>query len=219
MNPVPEKPVRITDLAEGLSLISRNGLCLADETISHVQTFYESGRDPEGRHGVTGDRVLAIWLVHCAGVPVGMATVSQEHEGALDEYPFHYQLLNVYVKPDHAGKGLGKQLIQEAQAAHPQVYGHYTTDSIALYEKMGMRDVSFVRHEDPDGEDPRTIHSVLRRHASLHRLRWGGQGDPPHHGRSAHTTPFPKLISLQEDEALPAAPLPPGNRRRPRTAR
>lgn len=182
---------RELDLPEGLTAISLGNLYDDEETISRVQPFFDSTRDPAGANPKTGEKVLAIWLVRRQGVranPVGMAIVSQEHEVGPECHPH----LNLFVTRAAAGLGLGKALIAAAQEAYPKLWGHYNKDTVALYERAGVHDVIQLDH-DPSGQDPATTLRIAQRHATLHAQRWenGPNRDRPHHARPTFTTPDP----------------------------
>lgn len=186
---------RATDLAEGLSAIADGGLYLSDECVSRVQQFFEPGFTPDGRNWETGERVVAIWLTHAHRdrTPVGMALVS--YEPAIHDLPARH-LVNVYVHRDHAGQGLGESLVRAAHEAYPQAVGFYTSESIAIYERVGVLDEATTRIDaGPSGDFPRE--TMARRHARIHADRWAstgrGQGEQEMRQRHYRTqrTPAP----------------------------
>jgi GNAT superfamily N-acetyltransferase len=166
-----------TDLAKGLRAIMSGDLFITDECVSRVQPFFESSRTPDGHDLKTGERVLAIWLVHptdqSEAPPVGMAVVSQERIWAGEGQGRTYRALNVYVHQAHAGQGIGKALTEAAMRAHPDACGHYTADSVALYERAGVRDVMWVQL-DPTLKNPDVAQDIADKHRAIHRARWAG---------------------------------------------
>jgi GNAT superfamily N-acetyltransferase len=205
---------RETNLADGLSAIATGGLYLGDETLSRVQPFFDSDRTPDGANPATGEQVLGIWLVHPKDQParaVGMATVSWERVEQDESRPHRYALLSLYVHPNHAGQGLGAALLAAAKAAYPELVGFYNQNTVALYERAGVRDVIWM-DRDPTGQDAGVAEVIARRHQKLHTQRWSPDPhglDRPHHGRPTFTTPSPSAPA-------PEAPAPDPSLRRTR---
>lgn len=199
------------DLAEGLDAIVKGRLFLDDDTLSRVQPFFDSDRTPEGANPMTGEKVLAIWLVHPKDQPdqaVGMATVSRERVLDDADRSHRYALLSLYVAPEHAGRGVGQALLTAALAAYPEAMGFYNRDTVALYERAGVRDVVWM-DRDPSLQDTGVATYVAERHRKLHASRWDPAAiqshNPPHHGRPAFTTPAPAPIA---EPSLPRRPRP-----------
>lgn len=133
----------VVDLVEGLDEVARMGLYEVDDPDSHIKAVIDQVK----RHGLYGrDRdVVELWLARDDhGQAVGMALVTQERLiGSV------YPVVNLFVRPEWRGRGIGLDLVVQARQHHPQLEGHYTADSVGLYQRLGIHDVGRHRYADP----------------------------------------------------------------------
>lgn len=132
----------VFDLVEGLQEVARLGLYETDDPDSHVRAVLEQVNE----HGLYGrDReVLDLWLArNDQGVAVGMALITHERMGGAWR-----PVVNLFVRPDFRGRGIGLDLVVQARQRHPRLEGHYTPHSVGLYQRLGVAD--FARHRIQD---------------------------------------------------------------------
>lgn len=195
MSVVPFHIQRQPDLAEALSRIAEAGLYLPDENVSRVQTFFDHERTPEGHNPESGEKVLAAWLAWAPGQlpethpPIGMALVSLEQSFRCEPVCW-FHLVNVYVHPTYAGRGLGRALAEQAQQSYPDLKGFYTADSIAIYEALGIEDEASL------GATSEALQRLAERHRLIHDNRWQALGisldvDRSRHYRTRHEAVTP----------------------------
>jgi GNAT superfamily N-acetyltransferase len=160
---LPVSPVVISpalDLLAGLAQAKAARLYDSDAENSHVLEILKQANH-EGLHGRARD-ILDLWLAHdTAQKPMGMAVITEERVN-------HQQIevINVFVAPQARGMGVGRALIVQAQSCHPKLQGHYTADSIALYQALNIPD--FDRHHMAPGAAG--DRHLGWRHAGLHLI-------------------------------------------------
>lgn len=164
-------------LLAGLNQVASARLFLhADGDSSRVAPFLEPGAvDALGFCAALGATVKGVWLVHAPDTPepVGMAMVTEEGPGKAGDPEKRLEVINVFVHPSMQGQGIGNALIERVLAAHPAVCGHYTLDSIALYERWGIPDALDAVFKLKGKYDPVMTRSF---HAMLHRQRQQDNG-------------------------------------------
>jgi GNAT superfamily N-acetyltransferase len=150
------------DLRAGLQAVRTAVLYDQGSSNSHVEEIL---RQVERDGLVCRERaVVDLWLVRdpCRREPVGMAMVTQERlHASAPTVP----VLNLFVAFSHRRQGLGDRLLHTARAAHPMLEGHYTCDSLALYQRHGLPDV--YRHRLPPGAAGQR--ALAQRHADLNQ--------------------------------------------------
>lgn len=148
----------VVDLTEGLEQVAQAGLYDTDDPDSHVRVVIEQVRRDGLFHQ---DReVVDLWLAqNDRGESVGMALVTRERQEGR-----WWPLLNLYVRPDARGQGVGTDLVLQVRTRYPRLEGHYTPSSMGLYLRLGVDDFSRHRFQDR-GQRQRLLdhrHRLLR---------------------------------------------------------
>lgn len=154
------------DLFDALDEIRREQLFDPIKDNSHVQEIllqFQCSDDlrQAGRH------VLDAWFARDpTGRAVGVALIT-------DEQPLHtwHKLVNLFVHPEVRGQGVGKRLLEPVLQRHGKLHGHYTADSIGLYEALNIPDFFKHRSDFVSQRDMNERHLEMHMEHALEKTR------------------------------------------------
>lgn len=155
-------PISVTlDILDGLKQVRRQHLFETSADDSHVQTILDQCETLglRSRH----EEVLDLWLAHDhQSRAVGMALITEETLRGQT-----HTLVNLFVAMHERGKGIASALMACVLEQYPRLEGHYTADSIKLYERSGVLD--YFRHALPQGNLGERL--LKQRHEDLKSMR------------------------------------------------
>lgn len=156
----------VFDLVEGLEEVARLGLYETDDPDSHTRVVIEQVRQI-GLHDRHRE-VVDLWLARDeGGEAVGMALITHEHMRGQ-----WTPVLNLFVRPDFRGRGIGADLVMQTRQRHPRLEGHYTPHSVGIYHRLGVADFGRHRIQDPHQRQRAMEHqhrALQQEHAAMER--------------------------------------------------